>query len=220
MDLVVHQVVELEEVDVAHGDGVVKPLAGAAVVQPALAVGAQAGHLQGLGDVLLVGAVEDGGGHLPAQGLGRVAQVDLQHLADVHTGRHAQRVQHDVQGGAVGQEGHILLGQDAGHDALVAVAAGHLVAHGDLALLGDVDTHHHVHAGGELVARLAGEHLHVHDDAALAVGHLQGGVAHLAGLLSEDGAEQPLLSGEVGLALGGDLAHQNVGRRAPRRPRG
>ena len=38
MDLVVHQVVELEEVDVAHGDGVVKPLAGAAVVQPVLAV--------------------------------------------------------------------------------------------------------------------------------------------------------------------------------------
>ena len=70
--------------------------------------------------------------------------------------------------------------------------------------------HYHVHAGGELVARLAGEHLHIHDDAALAVGHLQGGVAHLAGLLAEDGAEQPLLGGEVGLALGRDLAHQDV----------
>ena len=38
MDLVVHQVVELEEVDIAHGDRVVEPLAGAAVVQPVLAV--------------------------------------------------------------------------------------------------------------------------------------------------------------------------------------
>ena len=138
------------------------------------------------------------------------SQVDLQHLADVHTGGHAQGVQHDVQGGAVGQEGHILLGQDAGHDALVAVAAGHLVAHGDLALLGDVDAHHHVDAGGQLVAGLAGEDLHVHDDTALAVRHLQGGVTDLAGLLTEDGAQQALLGGEVGLALGGDLTNQNI----------
>ncbi len=47
-------------------------------------------------------------------------------------------------------------------------------------------------------------------DAALAVGHLQGGVADLPGLLAEDGPQQALLSGEVGLALGGDLAHQDV----------
>ena len=38
VDLVVHQVVQLQEVDVAHGDRVVEPLAGAAVVQPVLAV--------------------------------------------------------------------------------------------------------------------------------------------------------------------------------------
>ena len=210
VDLIVHQVVELEEVDVAHGDAVVEPLAGTAVVEPALAVLGQAGGLKGGGDLGLVGAVEDGGGHLPAQGLGGVAQVDLQHLTDVHTGRHAQGVQHDVQGGAVGQEGHVLLGQDAGHDALVAVAAGHLVAHGDLTLLGDIDADHLVDAGGELVAGLAGEDLHVHDDAALSVGHLQGGVTDLAGLLTKNGPQEPLLGGEVGLALGGDLAHQDV----------
>ena len=48
------------------------------------------------------------------------------------------------------------------------------------------------------------------DDAALAVGDLQGGIADLPGLLTEDGPQQPLLGGEVGLALGGDLAHQDV----------
>ena len=46
-------------------------------------------------------------------------------------------------GRAVGQEGHILLGQDAGDNALVAVAACHLVAHLDLAALGDIDPDHH-----------------------------------------------------------------------------
>ena len=200
---------------------VVEPLAGAAVVQPVLAVlGARPASSQGVGDVLLVGAVEDGGGHLPAQGLGGVAQMDLQHLTDVHTGGHAQRVEHDIQRGAVGQEGHILLGQDAGDNALVAVAAGHLIAHRDLALLRDVDADHLVDAGESSSPVLPGEDLDIHDDAALAVGHLQGGIADLAGLLAEDGPQQALLGGQVGLALGGDLAHQDIAGTRPRRPRG
>ena len=103
-----------------------------------------------------VAPLKMGGGHLPAQGLGGVAQMDLQHLTDVHTGGHAQGVQHDVQGGAVGQEGHILLGQDAGHHALVSVAAGHLVAHGDLTLLGDIDADALVDAGGPARRRSPG----------------------------------------------------------------
>ncbi len=155
-------------------------------------------------------AVEDRGGHLPAERPCGAAQVDLQHLPDVHTGRNAQRVEHDIQRRAVGQEGHILLRQDAGHDALVAVAAGHLIAHRDLALLGDIAAHHHVDARGQLVAVFAGEHLDVHDGAVLAVRHAQGGVAHLARLFAEDGAQQALLGGELGLALGRHLAHQDI----------
>ena len=60
------------------------------------------------------------------------------------------------------------------------------------------------------MAVLTGEHLDVDDLAALAVGHLEAGVAHLAGLLTEDGAQQALLGGELGLALGRDLADQHV----------
>ncbi|MPM58936.1 hypothetical protein SDC9_105771 [bioreactor metagenome] len=90
------------------------------------------------------------------------------------------------------------------------MAARHLVAHGDFALLGNIDSDHHIHTGGQLVAVLAGKDLHVHDDAALAVGYLQRSVAHLAGLLTKDGPQQPLLGGEIGLALGRDLAHEDV----------
>jgi hypothetical protein len=42
------------------------------------------------------------------------------------------------------------------------------------------------------------------------VRHLQRGVADLAGLLAEDGAQQALLGGQLGLALRGDLADQDV----------
>ncbi len=141
---------------------------------------------------------------------GAVAEVGLEHLADVHAARHAERVEDDVDRRAVGQERHVLDRQDLGDDALVAVAAGELVAHADLALLGDVDPHELVDAGRQLVALVAAEHLDVDDLALLAVGHLEAGVADLAGLLTEDGAQQALLGGELGLALGGDLADEHV----------
>ena len=212
MHLIVDQVVQLEVVHVADGDGVVELVAGAAVVQLGLAVGAQAGLLQRALNLLEGRAVKVRRGHAPAQRLGGHAQVHLQYLAQVHTARNAQRIQNDLQRGAVRQERHVLLAQYAGDDALVAVAAGHLVAHGDLALLGDVHAHHAVDARGELRVVLAVKDLHVHDDALLAVRHLQGGIAHLARLLAEDRAQQALLRGQLGLALRGDLAHQDVAR--------
>ena len=72
-------------------------------------------------------------------------------------------------GGAVGHVRHVLDREDLGDDALVAVAAGELVADRDLALLGDVDPHQLVDAGRQLVAVVAVEHLDVDDLAVLAV---------------------------------------------------
>ena len=212
MDLIVNKVVQLEEVDPADGDVVVELLAGTAVVHDALAVLAETCLTQSLADGGLVCAVEGRGGDLPAQSLSRVAEVNFKNLTDIHTGRNAQRVQNDVQRGAVGQVRHILTRQDAGDDALVAVAAGHLVADGYLALLRDIHADDLIDAGAHLVAVFTGEDLDVDYDAALAVGNFERGVAHFARLLAEYCAEQTLLGGQIGLALRSDLADQNVAR--------
>ena len=53
---------------------------------------------------------------------------------------------------AVGHVGHVLDRHDLRHHALVAVAAGHLVARLQAALDGQVDLDHLQHAGGQLVA--------------------------------------------------------------------
>ena len=116
-------------------------------------------------------------------------------------------------GRAVLEERHVLLGHDLGDDALVAVTAGELVALGDLALLGHEHAHEVVDAGRQVVAGGAAEGLDVDDDAALAVRDLEGGVADLAGLLLEDRADQLLLGRELGLALGRDLADEQIARR-------
>ena len=92
------------------------------------------------------------------------------------------------------------------------MAAGELVALADLALLRDVDPHELVHARRQLVAVVAREHAHVDHLAGLAVRHLQARVAHLARLLTEDRAQQALLRRELGLALGRDLADEDVAR--------
>jgi len=212
----------------------VEQLGLAAVVDQPQPVALGQAVLQQTGDLLLVGAVEHRRGQpgialdptqadvaetlgprlvdigdVPAR-LGDPAEVGLQNLADVHPGRDAERVEHDVHGRAVLQERHVLDRQDFGDDALVAVASGQLVTVGDLPLLGHVDPDQLVDPRRQFVALLAVEDADADDGAGLAVGHLHRGVAHLARLLAEDRAEQPLLGGQLGLALRGDLADQDV----------
>ena len=90
------------------------------------------------------------------------------------------------------------------------MTARELVALGDLALLGDEHAHEIVDARRQVVALVAAERLDVDHDAALAVGHLQRGVANLARLLLEDRADQLLLGRQLGLALRRDLADEQV----------
>src|SRR5205814_184441 len=244
VDLVVDQVVQLEDVDVPDRDGVGQRFTGAPVEQLRLTaraddlgtVAVRQGRVEQTGDLLLLGTVEDRGGHLGVRrgvtradhpqrllpvrvvavdlpaGLGHPPEVGLQYLADVHPARYTQRVEHDVDRGAVLQERHVLDRQDLGDDALVTVPAGELVAVLDLALLRHVDPDQLVHAGGQLVAVLAGECADPDDGTHLAVRHLEAGVADLAGLLAEDCAQQPLLRGQLGLAFGRHLADQDVAR--------
>jgi len=136
--------------------------------------------------------------------------VRLQHLADVHTARHAQRVQDDVNRSPVFQEGHILDRDNLRDDALVAVPPRHLVALGQLALLRHADAHHLVNPCREVAVLFAGEDLHIHHFATLAVRLAQRRILDLARLLAENGPQQLLLRAEFLLALRRDLAHQDV----------
>ena len=98
------------------------------------------------------------------------------------------------------QEDDLLLGLGA-DDALLVVEV--LLPLGDLLALDLL--------GAEvLLLALAGEHLDVHHGAFDAGADREAGVLHIAGLLAEDGAQQLLLGAQDGLALGGDLADQDV----------
>ena len=78
--------------------------------------------------------------------------MHFKHLTDVHTGRHAERVQNDVGGTTVGHVRHVFNRADLGDHTLVTVTAGHLVARLQTTAFGDVHLDHLEHARGQFVA--------------------------------------------------------------------
>ena len=60
-------------------------------------VAVNARHLEAFRDVLLGRAVKYGGHYLPAELSRGKSEVDLKDLTDIHSGRNAQRVQHDFK---------------------------------------------------------------------------------------------------------------------------
>ena len=143
---------------------------------------------------------------------GRPAQMRLQHLPQVHPGRNADGVENHIHRSAVRQIGHILLSQDAGHHALVAVAAGHLVPHRNLARLGNPHPHRLADPRRQVILLLPAQDFHIDDLAPLPVRHPQGSILHIPRLFPENGPQQLLLSGQLSLPLRRNLAHQNIPR--------
>ena len=67
-------------------------------------------------------------GHLLTELLAGPTEVRLEDLSDVHTRRHAERIEDDLHRRSILEVRHVLFGQDARDDALVTVTSGHLVA--------------------------------------------------------------------------------------------
>ena len=130
------------------------------------------GKIQRIHNVFLVCAIEDRGCHIEAQCLGSQGKVDLQDLSDIHTGRHAQRIQHDVQRTSVGQIRHIFYRKHAGNDTLVTMTTCHLIAYGDFSLLCDINADCLIYSGCQLIAVLTGKYLGIHYNTIFAMRYL------------------------------------------------
>src|ERR1039458_215672 len=152
VNLVVHQVGELQHVDVAHRHRLFELNTRHAVIERRLARSGQTGIGQRFLDFALRGAVEHRGRILHAQRLRGPPQVGFQNLTDVHAAGNAQRIEDDFHRCSIREVRHVLIGQNARDHTLVSVAARHLVAHAQLALHGDVDLHQLDHAGRQLIA--------------------------------------------------------------------
>ena len=167
---------------------------------------------QGVFDIRVFRAVEHLRIRIEAEVARRPAQMRFKHLPEVHSRRHPDGVQDDIDRRAVRQEGHILFRQYLRHHALVAVPPRHLVPFGYLARLRYPQPHHLLDAGRKIRLVRAVQHPDADNLAALAVRHAQRSVFHIARLFPEYRAQQLLFGTELGFALGRYLAHQNIAR--------
>ncbi|OQA24019.1 MAG: hypothetical protein BWY61_01300 [Firmicutes bacterium ADurb.Bin354] len=64
-------------------------------------------QIKGILDIILIRTVENGGCDIESESLCSKRKMDLKHLSDVHSGRNAERVKHDIKGSAVRKIRHI-----------------------------------------------------------------------------------------------------------------
>ena len=78
--------------------------------------------------------------------------MNFKNLTDVHSRRHTQRVQNDVNRSAVSHERHVFDTSNAGDNTLVTVTAGHLVAGLQTTFNGQINLDHLLNACRQFVA--------------------------------------------------------------------
>src|SRR5205807_2716522 len=146
VDFIGHEVTELHHVDVADHYFLIKGIASAPIEQPGLAIFLHPTEaldflrvLQILADFGFSDAVEDGRRDSETERFCGHTKMGFEHLTDIHTAWHTQRIKHDFHRRSIRQKRHIFFRHDARDHALVAVAPSHLVANRKLALARDVN---------------------------------------------------------------------------------
>ena len=130
----------------------------------------------------------------------------LQNLTNIHARGHTKRIKDNIDRGAIGQEGHVLLPANFGYDAFVAMAATHFVADGNFAFLCNVNANFFVDARSQLVLLFTGKDVNSDNLTAFAVGNAQTRVANFSSLLAEDSPKQAFFCAKFSFAFRGNFA--------------
>ena len=97
--------------------------------------------------------------------------MNLEHLSDVHTRRHTQWVQHDIQRTSIRKEWHIFYWQNTGNYTLVTMSTSHLISYRNLSLLSNVYTNALVYSRRKFVSILSCEDLRIHNNSVSTMWH-------------------------------------------------
>ena len=127
--------------------------------------------------------------------------MDLQDLTDVHTRRHTQRIQYDIQRTAIWQERHIFNRKDTGNHTLVTMTTGHLVTYRDLSLLCNVNSYGLIYTRCQLVTIFSCEDFCIYDNTIFTMRYFQGSITYFTCFFSEDCTQQTLICCQLCLAL-------------------
>ena len=159
MHLVFNHVTQFQHVGHTYSSLLLERLSRTTIVQSSFAITRQTCFISPCVQVVQRSSIKDRSSKLNAQLLSCTSQYGFKDLTNVHTRRHTQRIQHNVNRSSVSQERHVFLTHYAGNDTLVTVTSGHLVTDTDLTLLGNVNFSHLNDTGRQFVANGNGKFL-------------------------------------------------------------
>ena len=143
--------VQLEIVNIADSGRLVKAVAGLAIVQVCTAVLRQPSLTHIAINLLEGSAIENRCFKALVELLASPSKDGFINLSKVHTRRHTEGVQYNVDRSSVGKEGHILCADNLRYDTLVTMSTCHLIANTKLALHGNIHLGHLYDTTGKVV---------------------------------------------------------------------
>ena len=138
MHLVFNHVTQLQHVSYAHSSCLVKLLTCTTITKISLTVARQSCLVCPLIQIFHGSTVENRSRKFHAQRFSGTSEYSFKNLTNVHTRRHTQRIQHDVNRSTISQERHIFLTNNTGYNTFVTVATSHLITHTNLTFLSNI----------------------------------------------------------------------------------
>ncbi len=138
------------------------------------------------------------------------AQMSFQYLTDIHSGRYAQRIQHNLYRCTIRQERHIFLAHNAGNDTFITMTAGHLIPFMDFTFLGNVYTDETVDARRQFIIIFTGENTDIDNFTGFTMRHTQRCITDFPFFITENSAQEPFFRSQFRFSLWRDLAYQDI----------
>ena len=168
------------------------------------------GKFQGILNIIFICTVKYRCCNIESQCFCSKTQVDFQHLSDIHTRRHTQRVQYDIQRTAVWQEWHIFYRKHTGNNTLVTVTSGHLITNGNLSLLCNINANRLIYSRRQFISILSCKYLRIHNNTIFAMWYFQRGITYFTGFFTKNCTKQSFFCCQLCFSLRSNFTYQNV----------
>src|SRR5436190_1112858 len=126
MHLVVHHMMELNDIDDTYRGFLVEPFTCFTIIQIGMAKLRQSCFSDPFRNFIYTCTIEDWSGKFQSQLFPGPAQYGFVYLSQVHTARYAQWIQHDINRSSVFKERHIFLANYLGNDTFATMTTRHL----------------------------------------------------------------------------------------------
>ena len=138
MHLVFNHVPQLQHISYTYSCRLVKLLTCTTVTKIRFTVTRQSCLVCPFVQILHCSTIEDRSSKFNAQCFSGTSKYSFKNLTDIHTRRHTQRIQYNIDRSTICQERHIFLTNNTGYNTLVTMATCHLITHTDLTLLSNI----------------------------------------------------------------------------------